>query len=126
MAGAFIALVVLLAWIAAGRIQAKIQSDTGEALQTVLHATQESLLLLDRNGIILAVNQTAADRLGQDLENLVGTNRFDLLPEGVQERRKDIFSKVLQTGMPADFEDERNGIVFRSRYYPVTGLLLPF
>ena len=85
----------------------------------LLDATQESLLLLDRKGIILAVNQTAADRLKQELEDLVGTNRFDLLPEGVQERRKEIFSKVLQTGTPADFEDVRDGIVFRSRYYPV-------
>lgn len=85
----------------------------------LLDATQESLLLLDRSGIILAVNQTAADRLEQEPEDLVGSNRFDLLPEGVQERRKEIFNKVLQTGTPADFEDVRDGIVFRSRYYPV-------
>ena len=84
----------------------------------LLDATQESLLLLDRKGNVLAVNQTAADRLGQEPEDLVGTNRFDLLPAGVQERRKEIFSKVLQTGTPADFEDDRDGIVFRSRYYP--------
>ena len=85
----------------------------------LLDATQESLLLLDRKGIVLAVNQTAADRLELELEDLVGTNRFDLLPEGVRERRKDIFSKVLETGTPADFEDVRDDIVFRSRYYPV-------
>jgi PAS domain S-box-containing protein len=85
----------------------------------LLDATQESLLLLDRKGTILAVNQTAADRLEQGPEDLVGTNRFDLLPEGVQESRKEIFSKVLQSGTPADFEDMRDGIVFRSRYYPV-------
>ena len=85
----------------------------------LLDATQESLLLLDREGTILAVNQTAADRLEQELEDLVGTNRFDLLPEGVQKHRKEIFSAVLQTGTPADFEDMRDGILFRSRYYPV-------
>jgi polar amino acid transport system substrate-binding protein len=85
----------------------------------LLDATQESLLLLDRKGTILAVNQTAADRLKQGPEDLVGINRFELLPEGVQERRQEIFSKVLQTGIPADFEDVRDGIVFRSRYYPV-------
>jgi PAS domain S-box-containing protein len=85
----------------------------------LLDATQESLLLLDREGIILAVNQTAADRLGQEPADLVGTNRFDLLPKDVQICRKEMFNKVLQTGTPADFEDIRNGIVFRSRYYPV-------
>jgi PAS domain S-box-containing protein len=85
----------------------------------LLDATQESLLLLDREGTILAVNQTAADRLEQKPADLVGTNRFDLLPEDVQKSRKEMFSKVLQTGRPADFEDIRDGIVFRSRYYPV-------
>ncbi len=69
----------------------------------LLDATQESLLLLDRNGIVLAVNQTAANRLKQDLEDLVGINRFDLLPKGVRERRKEVFSKVLQSGIPPDF-----------------------
>ncbi|MBW2481160.1 MAG: response regulator [Deltaproteobacteria bacterium] len=49
MAGAFMVLVFILAWIAVGRIQAKIQSDTGEALQTVLHTTQESLRLWSDN-----------------------------------------------------------------------------
>jgi PAS domain S-box-containing protein len=85
----------------------------------LLDATQESLLLLDKEGTILAVNQTAADRLGQKPEDLVGTNRFDLLPEDVQKRRRDMLNKVLQTGTPADFEDMRAGIIFRSRYYPV-------
>ncbi|MBT8367438.1 MAG: transporter substrate-binding domain-containing protein [Deltaproteobacteria bacterium] len=85
----------------------------------LLDATQESLLLLDREGTILAVNQTAADRLEQEPADLVGTNRFDLLPEDVQIYRKEMFSRVLQTGTPADFEDNRDGIVFRSRYYPV-------
>lgn len=46
---AFIALVVMLAWVAAGKIRIKIQSDTGEALQTVLKTTQESLRLWSVN-----------------------------------------------------------------------------
>lgn len=85
----------------------------------LLDATQESLLLLDRQGTILAVNHTAAHRLHQEPEDLVGTNRFGLLPEDVRARRQKMLNKVLQTGTPADFEDERDGIIFRSRYYPV-------
>ncbi len=46
---AFIVLVFLLAWIALGRIQAKIQFDTGEALKTVLDTTHESLRLWSDN-----------------------------------------------------------------------------
>jgi PAS domain S-box-containing protein len=85
----------------------------------LLDATQESLLLLDKEGIIIAVNQTAARRHQRTPEELMGTNRFDILPENVRESRKAHFEKVLQTGHPADFEDVRDGMVLHHIYYPV-------
>jgi PAS domain S-box-containing protein len=85
----------------------------------LLDATQESLLLLDKEGIIIAVNQTAARRLYRRPEELVGTNRFDLLPQNLRASRKAHFNIVLQTGNPADFEDVRDGMVFHQLYYPV-------
>jgi PAS domain S-box-containing protein len=85
----------------------------------LLDATQESLLLLDSEGIIIAVNQTAARRNQRTPEELVGTNRFDILPQNLRESRKAHFNNVLQTGNPADFEDVRDGMVFHHIYYPV-------
>jgi PAS domain S-box-containing protein len=87
--------------------------------QGLLDATQESLLLLDKEGIIIAVNQTAAHRLHRRPEELVGINRFDILPQDLRESRKAHFNNVLQTGNPADFEDVRDGMVFHQLYYPV-------
>jgi PAS domain S-box-containing protein len=84
-----------------------------------LDATQESLLLLDKEGTIIAVNQTAARRLQQKPAELIGTHHFDNLPENVIESRKAHFQKVLQTGNPEDFEDVRDGIVFHNIYYPL-------
>jgi PAS domain S-box-containing protein len=85
----------------------------------LLDATQESLLLLDKEGIIIAVNQTAARRHQKTPEELIGANRFDLLPQDLRESRKVHFNNVLQTGNPADFEDVRDGMVFHHIYYPV-------
>jgi PAS domain S-box-containing protein len=85
----------------------------------LLDATQESLLLLDKEGTIIAANQTAARRHQRTPEELIGTNRFDILPENVLESRKAHFRKVLQTGEPEDFEDVRDGMVFHHIYYPV-------
>ncbi len=85
----------------------------------LLDATQESLLLLDKEGIIIAVNQTAARRHQRTPEELVGTNRFELLPQNLRESRRFHFNNVLQTGNPADFEDVRDGMVFQHNYYPV-------
>ncbi len=89
------------------------------AARGLLDATQESLLLLDKEGTIIAVNQTAASRLQQKPVNLIGTNRFDILPENVRASRKAHFEKVLQTGEPDDFEDVRDEIIFHNIYYPV-------
>jgi PAS domain S-box-containing protein len=86
----------------------------------LLDATQESLLLLDSEGIIVAVNQTAARRNQRTPQELVGTNRFDILPQNLRESRKAHFNNVLQTGNPADFEDVRDGMVFHHIYYPVS------
>jgi PAS domain S-box-containing protein len=85
----------------------------------LLDATQESLLLLDKEGIIIAVNQTAARRHQRTPEELVGTNRFELLPQNLRESRRFRFNNVLQTGNPVDFEDVRDGMVFHHIYYPV-------
>jgi len=54
----------------------------------LLDATQESLLLLDKEGIIIAVNQTAARRHQRTPEEITGSNRFDLLPQNLRESRK--------------------------------------
>jgi PAS domain S-box-containing protein len=85
----------------------------------LLDATQESLLLLDKEGIIIAVNQTAARRHQKRPEELIGANRFDLLPQNLRESRKVHFNGVLQTGNPADFEDARDGMVLHHIYHPV-------
>jgi PAS domain S-box-containing protein len=85
----------------------------------LLDATQESLLLLDKEGTIIAANRTAARRHQRKPEELIGKNRFDMLSENLRESRKAHFKGVLQTGNPADFEDVRDGMVFRHLYYPV-------
>jgi PAS domain S-box-containing protein len=93
----------------------------------LLDATQESLLLLDSKGVIIAVNQTAARRHQKKPEELIGKKRFDLIPQDLRESRKAHFSTVLQTGKPADFEDVRDGMVLHHIYYPVqdkTGVII--
>ena len=54
LAAGFIILVTIMAWFALGQIKAKIQADVGDALQIVLHTTQESLgMWVDSNKYLL-------------------------------------------------------------------------
>ena len=85
----------------------------------LLDATQESLLLLDKKGTIVACNQTAAQRFKKSPDELRDTSLFSLWPKNIFESRRAHFEKVLQTGNPADFEDIRDGMVFHHIYYPV-------
>ena len=121
-----IILIIILRWNRALSREVSERKRMEEALREsratargLLDATQESLLLLDKEGTIIAVNQTAARRHQQTPEELIGKNRFDILPENMLESRKAHFEKVLQTGNPEDFEDVRDGMAFHHIYYPV-------
>jgi PAS domain S-box-containing protein len=85
----------------------------------LLDATQESLLLLDKEGTIVACNQTAAQRFKKSPDELRDTSLFSFWPKNILESRRAHFEKVLQTGKPEDFEDVRDGMVFHHIYYPV-------
>jgi PAS domain S-box-containing protein len=125
LVGGFI-LIIILRWNRTLSREVSERKRMEEALREsratargLLDATQESLLLLDKEGTIIAVNQTAARRNQRPPEELIGKNRFDILPGNILESRKAHFEKVLQTGNPEDFEDVRDGMVFHHIYYPV-------
>lgn len=119
-------LIVIIRWnrtlskeVAERKKTEKALIESRATARALLDATQESLLLLDNKGIVLAANETAASRLQMTPEQLQGTNRFDLLPPEIQKARKAKFDKVLRSGTPIDFEDTRNGRIFHSSYFPI-------
>jgi PAS domain S-box-containing protein len=69
LAGCFIILVSTLAWFALDRVQKKIQSDVGDALQTVLQTTRESLK------VWVDSNKFQMTRLAEDPELVSLTER---------------------------------------------------
>jgi PAS domain S-box-containing protein len=100
----------------------KIETATREneaILRSFLNAITESALLLDRQGRILAANETVANRLGTTVPELVGRMVYDSLPPDVAQRRMVHLEAVVRTGVPARFEDERQGTVIDNSVYPV-------
>jgi len=91
--------------------------------QAVLNAITESVLLIDPQGTILALNQTAAQRLGGSVAQLVGSRLHDLpadvLPRPLLEARMAHVDEVVRSGKPVRFEDEREGRRFDHSLYPV-------
>ena len=94
-----------------------------EMLRSLFNATTESIFLLDRQGTVLAVNETAAQRFGKSPDELIGTRIADVgddrFPSSVVEYRTRRITPVLHTKEPVRFEDERAGRYFDTSVYPI-------
>ena len=90
-----------------------------EMLRVFFDAVQDSVLLVNQEGVIMLVNAIAAQRLGKPAHELVGTAERDLFPPEVAGYRKKQQDRVFATGEPAHFEDSRAGKYYEHYYYPV-------
>lgn len=97
--------------------------ESAEKLRSLFDATTESILLLDRQGTVLTLNETAARRFGKSPGVLIGTKIADVgedqFPSSAVEYRTRRISEVLRTKQPVRFEDERAGRCFFTSAYPV-------
>jgi PAS domain S-box-containing protein len=74
---------------------------------------------MDNEGIILAINETAAQRLGKNAEELRGVNVYSLIPPKVARQRRVWASKVIRSRKAVRFEDERNRRLMSHSIYPI-------
>ncbi len=90
-----------------------------EMARVLINGTQETLVLLDRDGILLTVNEVGAERLGRKPEELVGLNIFDNLSDEVALERRKHFEQVISTGKAVHFEDRCGNLDFVVSLFPV-------
>jgi PAS domain S-box-containing protein len=84
----------------------------------MLNAITEPAYLLDANGRFLAANSVGARRFWKRPEELIGLCAYDLFPPNVARKRRAKVEEVVRTGLPAFFQDEREGRVMDNTYYP--------
>jgi len=97
--------------------QALRQSE--ESLRVFLDAVPQPALLLDREGVILLVNQAASAGLSIPHNKLTGQNAFGLLTPPASQNRRAALDQVLRTRKPIRFEDEHRGRYFINFFSPV-------
>ena len=64
-------------------------------------------------------NEMAAKRFGVELNEFLGTCVYDYMSPSLIKSRKAKAERVVRTGKPLRFEDERGRIVFDSTIYPI-------
>ena len=102
------------------RKQAEQAANEGEAtLRGLLDATRESVWVFAPDGRYLMANETALERLGRRIEDIIGKTPADLLPADLAESRNRQVEIAVRENRPVEFEDERDGIYFRHWLYPV-------
>jgi len=89
-------------------------------IRGILNATQESIYMFDREGKIITANITAAERLGYNLEDIIGHPFSEFVTKELASSRQKQLNRVFNEGTPIQFEDVRNGLVFYHNFYPVT------
>jgi PAS domain S-box-containing protein len=87
--------------------------------RALMNAPSDSVILIDTNGIILALNEIAASRLGKRADELVGVLADDLLPKELARTRRTLMIPVLEKKEMVRYEDERNGAWYDTVAYPI-------
>lgn len=100
-------------------IAEQLLQESENNLRALLNAVTESFFLMNKDGIILAANETMAGRFGIDMEMLVGSCLYDLIEPDIAQLRRDQASLVIKTGEPVRFEDIRFNRNIDQVFYPV-------
>jgi len=95
--------------------------ESEEQFRALLDATPDATVLIDREGTILALNETMAARSGKSIEDLRGTCAYDLFPPDLAATRKKWADEAFSSGKPIRMTDEYEGRIFDHILSPVRG-----
>jgi len=92
-----------------------------EIARVLINAPVDLALLIDTQGLIIALNRSAARHFGAPSEQIINRNLIEILPSDVANYRYKYLVKCKESGQPQDFEDENHGRIFQNQFYPISG-----
>jgi PAS domain S-box-containing protein len=93
--------------------------ESEETARTLLNATSEKAALLDRNGILLDINRSWAQRMGRDVGELIGRRARDLMSFGSDETVDAMFEAAIESRKPVRFVNTVDGRVLDNQFFPI-------
>jgi len=97
----------------------KTRFESEANVHALINATDESIFLVSEDDTLIALNEIAAQRMGQPIEALIGCKISEIMPSEVYASRRPFFNQVLQNGVNVKFDDERNGRWLSNHIFPV-------
>ena len=93
--------------------------ETEATIRALMDSPVDSMIILDRNGIIIDLNPTFATRVGRGIDELIGTNTYDLFSPDLANNRRAQVEEVLRLGVPIRFEDKRGDMWLDQSIHPI-------
>jgi len=93
--------------------------DSERKIKALLNASQESAILVDKQGVFLALNDEAAKRLGSTVQELIGTSSYACLPEQSATQRRDKLRMALREKSPICYQEDLEDRTSTVCIYPV-------
>ena len=90
-------------------------------MRAILDAVLETIVLIDRQGMVITANRTTCERLKTKEKDIIGRCIYDFFPFEVAEKRRRKWEEVFDSGHPITFEDSREELSFEQSAYPVFG-----
>jgi PAS domain S-box-containing protein len=76
-------------------------------------------VILDTSGIVLDLNEGAAEILGKNINELVGSSIFHHIPENLVTKRRINFDRIKSSGQSDSFLEEYEGRIFYNTLSPI-------
>ena len=105
-------------------ISEKIESEKAfreseEKARALLNATNDAVVLIEKDGNILDVNDTMARRFYKRINEMMGKCIWDFLPPEIANPREKNVRHVFETGKASNMVDERDGVWNYINFYPL-------
>lgn len=88
-------------------------------LDAILNASEDAIMLVDREGVIKAANRALAERYNLAADELTGRNFTDLPDRGLSEIRANFLDTIVNSGKPQRIEYEHSPWVFYNSGFPI-------
>ncbi len=98
----------------------RILDQSQDAAPILLNMMVDAAVLISTDGILLCLNEPAADKLGEPAERLVGRNFFELLPLDVAAERRIRIIEAVRSGMSIRSVDAEGGFWTETLVKPIT------
>jgi PAS domain S-box-containing protein len=94
--------------------------ESEETARALMNASSESIVLFDAHGRIVTLNETAAQRLGQSVAELVGKSGQDIFPPDIWAPRLAGIQEIVRTRRSLRYVDTHRGRSLHANVYPVS------